>query len=196
MMPITPMKQFALLAIIAGFFLQSCSTAPDPEATAQVPESFTKLCASCHGDDLKGNIAQSLLDGSWQFGSRRSDIMRSVKFGYPHHGMPSWGAVLTDVEIDTLVGFLLKEEERLGVTKPPIPTTIETQDYIVQVEVMGQGLDNPWSIAFVSNDKALVTEKSGRLRIVENGSLLPDSIVGIGTQEWSREGLLDASLRS
>jgi len=102
-------------------------------AVDNIPETFTKLCATCHGIDLKGEIAQSLLDGSWQFGSGSDDILRSIKFGYPHHGMPSWGGVLADEEIDSLVSYLLHEEKRLGITKPPIPTTLETQDYLVTV---------------------------------------------------------------
>jgi glucose/arabinose dehydrogenase len=162
---------------------------------SEVPDTFTKLCASCHGADLKGEIAQSLLDGSWQFGAGRSDIMRSIKFGYPHHGMPSWGSVLADEEIDTLVGFLLKEEERLGITKPPIPAMLETQDYLVNVEVLAEGLETPWSIAFMSPERALVTEKTGRLRIVENGTLLPDSILGIPQVRNSGQGgLLDVNV--
>jgi glucose/arabinose dehydrogenase len=102
---------------------------------------------------------------------------------------------MTDVEIDTLVGFILKEEERLGITKPPIPSTLETQDYIVQVEVMGQGLETPWGIAFIENNRALVTEKSGRMRIIENGSLLPDSIKGIPkVRSNGQGGLLDVAI--
>jgi glucose/arabinose dehydrogenase len=120
--------------------------------------------------------------------------MRSVKFGHPHHGMPSWGAVLADAEIDTLVGYLLKEEARLGITKPPIPATLETQDYLVQVEVLGEGLETPWSIAFISAGKALVTEKSGRLRFLENGTLSADSVVGIPeVRSNGQGGLLDVA---
>jgi glucose/arabinose dehydrogenase len=194
------MKHKYLLLILASLMLlvtmQSCKTTPDMVAeVSQVPETFTKLCASCHGADLKGEIAQSLLDGSWQFGSGRSDIMRSIKFGYPHHGMPSWGSVLADEEIDTLVSFLLNEEERLGITKPPVPSMLETQDYLVNVDVMAQGLETPWSIAFMTPERALVTEKTGRLRIVENGTLLPDSILGIPQVRNSGQGgLLDVNV--
>lgn len=177
-------------------FLGSCTTSTSGIAAADdIPETFTTLCASCHGVDLKGDIAQSLLDGSWQFGSGKNDILRSIKFGYPHHGMPAWGAVLADEEIDSLVSYLLLEEERLGITKPPIPTSLETQDYSIDVEVLAEGLVIPWSIDFIGADRALITERSGRLRIMENGVLLPDSVLGIPeVRAYGQGGLLDVAI--
>jgi glucose/arabinose dehydrogenase len=164
-------------------------------ASSEVPETFKKLCASCHGDDLKGNISQSLLDGSWQFGSRRNDIFRSIKFGYPHHGMPSWGAVLADAEIDTLVSYLLREEERLGISKPAIPSQLETQDYLVNVEIFAEGLETPWSIAFPTATTALITEKQGRMRVVEQGTLLPDTVAGLPKVRTNGQGgLMDVAI--
>lgn len=44
---------------------------------------------------------------------------------------------------------------------------------------VADGLVNPWSIAFLPNGDMLVTERPGRLRIVRNGSLLPDPVAGV-----------------
>jgi len=183
--------------LVCFLFLGSCTskTTSNVAMVGEIPETFTKLCASCNGNDLKGDISQSLLDGSWQFGSRKGDIMRSIKFGYPHHGMPAWGAVLTNAEIDSLVSFLLREEERLGITKPPIPDTLETQDYKIKVEVMAEGLDVPCAIDFIDPDRALITERSGSLRMMENGVLLPDAVEGIPQVHASGQGgLLDVAI--
>jgi glucose/arabinose dehydrogenase len=193
------MKNCHLLIIFTIFvgliFLESCRTTPGIEVTDNIPETFTKLCASCHGADLKGDIAQSLLDASWQFGSGEDDILRSIKFGYPHHGMPAWGGILSDEEIDSLVSYLLNEEKRLGITKPPISKSLETQDYSVKVEVLAEGLEIPWSIDFFDTDRALITERSGRLRIMEHGVLLPDSVLGIPeVQAFGQGGLLDVAI--
>ncbi|NND32833.1 MAG: glucose sorbosone dehydrogenase [Saprospiraceae bacterium] len=182
--------------LLAVILIPACTnTGQDIASNNQVPDDFSKLCASCHGDDLKGNIAQSLLDGSWQFGSRRNDIFRSIKFGHPHHGMPSWGSVLADAEIDTLVNYLQREEERLGISKPPIPTQLETQDYLVDVEILAEGLETPWSVVFTSAGNGYVTEKEGRLRIIENNTLLPDTIAGIPqVRSNGQGGLLDVAI--
>ena len=183
---------YSTLICISNF---SCQQVEDNAVSSSIPEAFNTHCASCHGSDLKGEIAQSLLDGSWQFGSRRNDIFRSVKFGHPHHGMPSWGAVMGDEEIDTLVGYLIAEEERLGVNKKAIPTTLETQDYDIDITVIAEGLDIPWSIDFIDESNALITERGGRLRMLSEGVLLEDSIaetpqVRVGGQG----GLMDVTL--
>ena len=184
-----------LTALIGLLLLESCGTTPPIVTADEVPETFTKLCATCHGADLKGEIAQSLLDGSWQFGSGKNDILRSIKFGYPHHGMPSWGAVLADEEIDSLVSYLLRKEEELGISKPPIPTSLETQDYQVNVEVVAEGLDIPWAIDFTSADRALITERAGRLRILEKGVLSPDSVQGLPKiLAFGQGGLMDVAI--
>lgn len=187
----------AIPILACSMFLGSCTskTTPKVAAVGEIPETFTKLCASCHGNDLKGNISQSLLDGSWQFGSSKNDIMRSIKFGYPHHGMPAWGEVLANAEIDSLVSFLMHEEERLGITKPPIPDTLQTQDYMVKIEVIAEGLDVPWAIDFIGPNRALITERLGRLRIMENGALLPDAVEGIPeVRAKGQGGLLDVAV--
>ena len=181
--------------ILIGYLLLNPGCSSTTEHQANLPDPFVKLCAECHGEDLKGDIAQSLLDGSWQFGGRENDIFRSIKFGYPHHGMPSWGAVLSDEEIKELVAFLTAEEERLGVNKSVIPSTLETQDYQIDVAVFAEGLETPWSIDFLSAEQALITERPGRLRIVENGKLLPDAVSGIPeVTQYGQGGLMDVAV--
>ena len=41
------------------------------------------------------------------------------------------------------------------------------------------GLEHPWSIAFLPDGDVLVTEQPGRLRIVRDGALLPDEVPGV-----------------
>ena len=193
------LSSLIILQITTIFFLltiYSCSNVTSStEQQVALPDTFEKLCASCHGEDLKGGIAQSLLDGSWQFGGRKNDIFRVIKFGLPHHGMPSWGTVLSDDEINELVAFITEEEERLGVNESVIPSSLETQDYQVNIEVYAEGLETPWSIDFISKDQALITERQGRLRIVEAGVLLPDSISGSPqVTPYGQGGLLDVTI--
>ncbi|MDC0004457.1 PQQ-dependent sugar dehydrogenase [Porticoccaceae bacterium] len=42
-----------------------------------------------------------------------------------------------------------------------------------------KGLDSPYSIAFLPNGDALITEKPGRLRLVHQGLLQPEAIAGV-----------------
>lgn len=63
-------------------------------------------------------------------------------------------------------------------------------DYRVVTVV--EGLMNPWSMAFLPNGDMLVTERPGRLRIVRNGKLLPEPVVGLPrVRTGGQGGLLD-----
>ena len=48
-----------------------------------------------------------------------------------------------------------------------------------RVVTVADGLEHPWSIAFLPGGDILVTERPGRLRIVRQGKLLPDPVPGI-----------------
>ena len=47
------------------------------------------------------------------------------------------------------------------------------------VETIVDGLDHPWSIAFLPDGRMLVTERVGRLRIIEDGELLAEPVSGV-----------------
>ncbi len=183
------------IAFIYLCVLLSCQSQKIESPLADIPESMFDSCIPCHGSALRGNTAQSLLDGSWQFGSRPADIFRSIKFGIPQYGMPSWGGVFQDHEIDTIVQFLLEEEKRLALSKPPLPEILETQDYKVALQVLADGLDEPWGMAFISENEILITEKPGRLRLWQDDLLLPDSVEGM-TEVFGmgQGGLLDVEI--
>lgn len=61
-----------------------------------------------------------------------------------------------------------------------------------RVATVAEGLENPWSMAFLPGGDMLVTERAGRLRIVRNGTLLPDSVPGVPeVYAVGQGGLLD-----
>jgi len=66
----------------------------------------------------------------------------------------------------------------------------------LEVAVLVEGLEHPWALDFLPNDEGiLVTERPGRLRLVRNGVLEPQQILGIPAV-WARSqgGLLDVRL--
>lgn len=48
-----------------------------------------------------------------------------------------------------------------------------------QIDTVADGLENPWSLAFLPDGRILVTERAGRLRIIDNGTLLPQAVSGV-----------------
>jgi len=187
------MKKVLLLSTFS-FFISICSFAQEFE-TSDALEIYNEYCSNCHGPQFEGGNAQSLVDGIWQFGAGRSYMFRNIKFGIPHLGMPSYEESLSDAQINSLVAFLLEEEKKAGITKPPTPEMIETQDYKIKVEVFADGLEIPWSIDFLDESTALITERPGRLRMVKDGQLMPGELNGVPeVLHEGQGGLMDVAV--
>lgn len=57
------------------------------------------------------------------------------------------------------------------------------------------GLEHPWSMAFLPDGRILVSERPGRLRIVQDGRLLPEPVIGLpDIAARGQGGLLDVVL--
>jgi glucose/arabinose dehydrogenase len=69
-----------------------------------------------------------------------------------------------------------------GIKTPPLPDTplrYETAEgQTIRVGVYARGFQNPWSMAFVSNDTILVAERGGAIKAVRNGVVDPTPVPG------------------
>lgn len=173
---------------ILGAAFAVAQEAPNGEAL------YRQFCSQCHGANLQGGNAQSMIDGVWQFGAGKGYVTRNIKHGITNLGMPAYESSMSDRQINAVAEFILAAEKSAGAVKPAPPAEIQTLDYHVKVDQWVQGLDDPWSIAFSDAQTALITEKSGRLRVVRNGVL--DETPVAGTPEVLAEGqggLLDVA---
>jgi len=69
----------------------------------------------------------------------------------------------------------------------------EKEDF--KVEVVAEGLKNPWAILELPDGRLLVTERPGTLRVIENGRLLSDVVSGLpAVYAKGQGGLLDIEL--
>jgi len=75
-------------------------------------------------------------------------------------------------------------------------TVFETQEKAkFRVETYASGLQVPWGFAWLPNKNLLVTERPGRVRLIENGKLRSEPIYTVPDVEPSSEsGLMDVSL--
>lgn len=153
-------------------------------------------CAACHGKDLTGGNAQSMVDGVWQFGSGEGSLFRNIKFGISAVGMPDYQKALSDNEIRNLITYINQAQDRLGVERPPLPEQLQTRLYDVAVSKwIDKGLEVPWSLVFTDDNTALLTERPGRLRVVQDGQLHPDAIQGTPTVlAVGQGGLMDVAI--
>lgn len=178
-----------LLALILPLMNSAFSQHDDAEALYQ------QHCSHCHGADLRGGNAQSMVDGIWQFGEGRNYIIRNIKFGIPHLGMPSYQETLTDEEIKSIANYIANLEKAEAPEMPPLERNLETLDYIMKSEVFAENLEFPWSIDFVNEELAYITERPGRLRVVENDRLMEQEVTGIPeVLHAGQGGLMDVAL--
>lgn len=152
----------------------------------KVDEIYVQLCAACHGENLQGGQGTSLIDGVWKHGASDEEIFRSIAKGNISLGMTPWEGFLTGDQIRSMVIFLREKEREAEVAgikfpkpKPGEVITTQHEKYTVEV-VVDEGLEIPWAIAFLPDGRRLLTERPGRLRVIEaDGTLNPDPIEGI-----------------
>jgi glucose/arabinose dehydrogenase len=64
----------------------------------------------------------------------------------------------------------------------------------VNVEVWVENLEIPWSLVFLSRDRALVSERPGRIRLIENGRLRKEPYAVINVSHIGEGGLMGIAL--
>ncbi len=71
----------------------------------------------------------------------------------------------------------------------------QSGDQKFRIESFAANIDSPWAMAFLPNGDMLVTERSGNLRLVKDGQLMPDVIAGVpDVRAKGQGGLLDLEL--
>jgi len=63
-----------------------------------------------------------------------------------------------------------------------------------KIEVLVRGLDTPWAIDFAPNGRILITERPGRIRVVEEGRLLPEPWITLEIAAVGEAGLMGLAL--
>ncbi|MEE1885375.1 PQQ-dependent sugar dehydrogenase [Pedobacter flavus] len=85
----------------------------------------------------------------------------------------------------TLIYFLVDKK----------PTNVNTQNSTWTQTTVVSGLDMPWSMALLPDGRMLVTERTGKLRIVKDGKIDPQEIAGVPKVLYRGQGgLLEVAL--
>jgi glucose/arabinose dehydrogenase len=78
---------------------------------------------------------------------------------------------------------------------PAAGQTFRSEEHSFRLARLVEGLDHPWSLAFLPDGRMLVTERPGRLRVVAGGKLLPAPVSGLPQiAEHGQGGLFDVAL--
>jgi aldose sugar dehydrogenase len=71
----------------------------------------------------------------------------------------------------------------------------DTDEYKVRAVTVVKDLTNPWGLAFLPDGRMLVTERAGRMRVIDGGKLVAKAITGLPVStEHGQGGLMDVVL--
>lgn len=159
----------------------------------------TQLCASCHGLRWEGGRAPSMLDDVWAHDGTESALERSIREGWPENGMPAFGGQLGAEEIHALAVDIRESNRRgqtdAGPTLSRRSSVRKSERHSFQIQAVADGLEVPWGLAFLPDGRILVSERPGRLQIIEYGRSKMETISGL-PPIWERQdgGLLDVAV--
>lgn len=131
--------------------------------------NYKNYCSSCHGEKM-----DMFVDRQWKFGNKKEDLFKSVKFGLENEGMPAFGESLSDKEINALADYILegiKNVNKYTADERPTSDLFRTEALNIKLELVAEGMDVPWAIAFLPDNEMLVTDRNGKLYSVKNKSL-------------------------
>lgn len=143
-------------------------------------EVYRTYCAGCHGAQLQGGSGGTLIKTDWTYGRGKGAMIRNIRFGIPGTEMAAWGNVLSDEQIRAVADYVVEAQSVPPNAQRPIPTELTTEKYSLEVEeLVSEGLNTPWGIAFVNEQRVLISERDGNLRWLVNGQLVSQPIQGL-----------------
>jgi glucose/arabinose dehydrogenase len=146
---------------------------------------------------LSGGRASSLFDQKWLARMDDDRLARAIRAGLPGAGMPPFND-LSEEQIGQLIYHIRAQAGNL-VPKPafvanPTGHIVKTEKQTVKVEMIADGLETPWALAFLPDTRLLVTERSGNLRIIDKGRL-SEPVKGTPKPHVQQDGgMLDVEL--
>ena len=181
------------LALGVLFAVAAAEAAAQQFRLGQVAKVYEQNCASCHGANLQGARAPSMLDDVWVQGADDDSLARSIRDGFPERGMPGWGTKFTGEEIRALVIFIREQRVKfqngqLVFPKPKDALLVETQLHAYELNTWVGDLEEPWSLAFLDAERAVVTEKRGQAWRIEGGRRAAEPIAGLPAVEAAGQG--------
>lgn len=93
---------------VANYVMSLSGKKHDAERAGRGKETFSTVCAACHGPDGKGNQAMgapNLTDNIWLYGGTEKTIIETVTNGRANQ-MPAWKDFLGDGKVHLLTVYV------------------------------------------------------------------------------------------
>ena len=84
-------------------------------------ENQASLCVTCHRPDLGGVVGPNLTDDFWLHGCGVTDVMKSIRQGYPVQGMMPYGGgkPINEADLHRLASYVLSRRGSAPVRPKP-----------------------------------------------------------------------------
>lgn len=195
----TSLTKYLLLSMTLG--LSTPAIAADFLGGGAAQKLYKKHCGSCHGKEMEGGMAGSLLDDEWLLGDSDKHINQAISKGIPDSSMPGWEKRLNQEEIRTLV--LLIREKRYLASQAKHGSSVSTskdgaehfrsQHHNYTLTTIAKAKDIIWAFDFLPDNTLIYTEKRGKLWLNKNNKT--SEVKGI-PEVWHHDqgGLLDVAV--
>jgi glucose/arabinose dehydrogenase len=125
--------------------------------------------------------------------------MQSIREGRTGTEMQPFKSVFSDDDVKGLIAYIRAQAvlatNSASRAQSPAGQILKAEQHAFKFEVVAEGISTPWALAFMPDGRLLITERSGALRVVEKGKLLPNPIEGTPAV-WTQQdgGLFDIEL--
>jgi aldose sugar dehydrogenase len=114
---------------------------------------------------------------------------------HPVRRRPAGAARLLPTLLPALLAISCASPPTQGQAQAPRSPTPRSTEGVVRAETVARGLRNPWALEFLPDGRILVTERPGRLRIVDRSGRVSAPLGGVPAVEANGQGgLLDVAL--
>ncbi|NVJ50107.1 MAG: PQQ-dependent sugar dehydrogenase [Gammaproteobacteria bacterium] len=150
-----------------------CLTVTVPVHAEKVETIFANQCASCHGENLAGAMAPSLLDDKWLTDGSDEALANAIKLGIKGTSMPAFTETLNDEQVRSLVVYI--REARFKAASATRPATqlnkpINSQYHTLMIRNITNAEGVIWAMDFLPNGDLLYTLRQGELwRLSKDG---------------------------
>lgn len=192
---INKMNQRHLTFVISLIFL--CFSFAS-KGSQNAEDTFEQLCASCHGKNLSGGMAGSLLDDQWIVDGSPDALTKIIAEGLISRGMPAWQDALSAEQIRALVIYI--NEQRFKATRTVVadeaqPSRVTSLGHTFDIAEVYTAPSILWALEFLPDGSFITTQRDGALYHLSTTGELVGSIQGL-PEVWQQGqgGLLDVAL--
>ncbi|MBU2887718.1 PQQ-dependent sugar dehydrogenase [Gilvimarinus agarilyticus] len=135
-------------------------------AEENVETIYQKNCATCHGENLSGGMADSFLNDEWLKDGTADSLAYYIKKGASTRGMPSWEGTLTEDQIRSLVIYIKEQRYTLlrEAKKPDNKSkTITSLGHTFNIGTIHTAESILWAVEYLPDGSMLVTQRDGEL---------------------------------